>query len=504
MKPNIPSTIDNDTMQKANTHVLRSTRIERMIYDDLRAQVKTGLDEIEAESTAKLDTFPSLIQDIFLSLYSINPAHYDIDTLTTNTRQFNAEILNYFMNCNQYSNLKSLCEGHELVAYEAVNEFAQHMLEQLEKLLDADAIDELNALERRQSELKAKVIEAMESNDPADADSLLVMAENITENEQQIEKLSRMISRNIRQNKDVIQSAITSAMEKAQETSDIIKSWGNGNSSPVAMQQNTELLHRVQSSQKLRDIIKYLGKYREIFDNARKNSFIYGRGEKYDIVLGNDFTRAISSEYAYLSMPETMPLFVRKVQRKTLKQYRKRERITKGYGDIVICIDESGSMAGGSIAWAKAVALVLLEHARKNNRSCAMVRFTSTDKPVTHIFKKGKYTSDDVFNFAESFLGGGTDFETPLTQAVTLIENEDFENADIVFITDGACRISNEFAESFRDKSKQLKIKVTGIIIGAGTNFSLEPFCEKVYHLNQMNGDSIASDIITSSFGKEI
>ena len=94
-----------------------------------------------------------------------------------------------------------------------------------------------------------------------------------------------------------------------------------------------------------------------------------------------------------------------------------------------------------------------------------------------------------------------TDFETPLTKAVELIESEGFENADVMFITDGECHISDEFASNFRDKSKQLKFKVTGILIDtneADAGSSLEPFCEKVYRLSEMTGDDIATAIITS------
>jgi len=250
--------------------------------------------------------------------------------------------------------------------------------------------------------------------------------------------------------------------------------------------------------------MKYLGKYREILDNTRKTSFTYGRGEKYDIVLGNDFTRAISSEYAYLALPETVPLFIQKVQRKALKQYRKRERVSKGYGDIVICIDESNSMEGDSITWAKAVALVLLEYAAQNNRSCAMVRFASSDDDlVVHIYKGKQHNIEDMLSFAESFLDGGTDFETPLTKAVELIEREGFENADIMFLTDGECAVSDEFASDFRAKSKQLKFTVTGIVIDTdapGMTFSLEPFCEKIYRLSEMTEDNIAADIIKSKY----
>jgi len=509
MKPNTFANIDDfrsselwervnvDIAPKVNTHVLHSMRIEKMIYAEMREQVKTGLDEVEAKGAEMLDTFPSLVQDTFMSLYSLEPKRNDADTLTTKTRHFNAEILDYVMNSKQYPVIKSLCEGRELIAYEAVNKFTQCMLEHLGELRDSYSLNKLDDLERHQDELKAKVMDAMERNDPGDEDNVLDMADSIAANEQKIERLSRKVGRSIRQNKDALQSAVDSAMEAAQGASYSIKAWGSGDSSPEALQQNAELLRRVQSSEKLRDIIKYLGKYREILDNARKSGFSYGIGEKYDIVLGNDYTRALSSEYAYLATPETIPLFIRKVQRKTLKQYRKRERISEGRGDIVVCIDESGSMTGDPIAWAKAVALVLLEHATRDKRRCAMVRFASKGQTKTHLFEEGKYTVNDVFNFAESFLCGGTDFETPLKKAVTLIENKGFEKADVMFITDGACGISDKFAEDFREKNKQLKFKVTGIVIGEYEDFSLEPFCEKVYRLGQMSGNDIAADVIT-------
>ena len=129
------------------------------------------------------------------------------------------------------------------------------------------------------------------------------------------------------------------------------------------------------------------------------------------------------------------------------------------------------------------------------------MRFASAKSIVIHIYKPKKYTTEDVFTFAESFIGGGTDFKAPLTQAVELIEYEDFENADIMFITDGECSISNELAAIFHDKSKQFKFKATGILIDtdeADAGSSLEPFCEKVYRLSEMTGNNIAVTIITN------
>jgi len=453
----------------SETHVLRSTRLERMIYEEMRERVKNGLDEIEAKGSAELSTFPELLQDTFVSLYSPNPQPSDIGSLNTIAREINTPILETVMSSDQYYALKSLCEGRELVAYEAVNEFAKQMLQHLGKLFDNKTLDELNA-----------------------CDGIPGMGEHS-------EQLSRAIGRGIRQANDEILKSLDSALCKAQEASDAIAAWGNGDNTPTAIAQNTEMLQRLQSSSNLRDIIKFLGKYREIYDNARKAAYIFGRGEKYDIVLGNDYTRALSSEYAYLALPETVPLFLQKVQRKTLKQYRKRERISEGRGDIVICIDESGSMSGDPIAWAKTVALVLLEQASRDKRSCAIVRFASRNQAEAHLFREGKHTIDDVIKFAESFFCGGTDFETPLNKAVSVIEDEGFEKADVMFITDGACEVSEEFTKVFMQKRDELNFSIAAVIIdleGMLQSFCLAPLCKKVYRLGIANGNDIAADII--------
>jgi uncharacterized protein with von Willebrand factor type A (vWA) domain len=497
----------NNGTPKKNTRVLRSTRLENMIYRDLRAQDESGLDELESLGAEKLDTFPSLIQDTFQSLYSLNPRRNDIGTLTTNARQFNAEIMDSIMASEEYPTLKSLCEGRELPAYDAVSEFTEQMMDKLDELLetaegDKNALNVLNRLERQQEQLQEQISQAIERQ--ADDDNILAMATKLESKERQIGRLSEMIEQTMRKSADDIQSAVSSALtaatEKAQETADALASWGYDASTPEALAQNKEMLKRVQCSQKLNDIAKYLGRYREILDNARKNSFTYGRGDKYDITLGKDFARAVSSEYAYLAVPEAVPLFIQKVQRKALKQYRRRERISKGYGDIVVCIDESSSMSGDPIAWAKAVALVLMDFAARNGRSCAMVRFASRGSAQVHVFNKDS-ANEDIFAFAESFLRGGTDFEEPLTRAVELIEHNGFMDADIVFLTDGECAIGEDFSDRFQEKRKQLNFTVKGIVMDAGSpglTFSLTPFCEKIYRLSEMSCNDVAAGVIMS------
>ena len=51
----------------------------------------------------------------------------------------------------------------------------------------------------------------------------------------------------------------------------------------------------------------------------------------------------------------------------------------------------------------------------------------------------------DKVDAAETFLGGGTDFQTPVNDALRLMDEEDLENADIVFITDGECKLPDKY-----------------------------------------------------------
>ena len=149
---------------------------------------------------------------------------------------------------------------------------------------------------------------------------------------------------------------------------------------------NTELLRRVRQSKSLVDISRYLGHFREIFAQGKKNGYAYGRGEKYSLELGDDLSKALTSELAMLATPETSALFLQKYRTKQIKQYRRREPIVKGMGDIICCLDESISTEGDPTAWGKAVAMTLLEIAADGKRRFALIHFAGSGSFQTDVF----------------------------------------------------------------------------------------------------------------------
>ena len=73
-----------------------------------------------------------------------------------------------------------------------------------------------------------------------------------------------------------------------------------------------------------------------------------------------------------------------------------------------------------------------------------------------------------------------------------LIYEEAFEDADILFITDGKRTISEELAEQLQDAIHAARCSVMGLLLDAddpGMEFSLEKFCEKIVRLSEWGAD---------------
>ena len=187
-------------------------------------------------------------------------------------------------------------------------------------------------------------------------------------------------------------------------------------------------------------------------------------------------------------------------QRKQIKQYQRREPIYKGMGDIICCLDESGSTKGDPAAWGKAVALTLLEIAADGKRNFALIHFSGGGRCDVDLFRPGEYGAEDKMHAAEKFLGGGTNFQTPMIKAVQLIQDGGFENADIVFITDGECSLPDDYLAELQRQQTAHRFTVTGVLLDKevpGMDFSLRTFCQNIYRTSELMGDDIVRELVS-------
>ena len=285
--------------------VLRSTKLEDSIYRDLRME-DTGMDEIENSAGEKLRSFPALSRDIFQSFYSLMPRRNADDDLSTAARKINVPILEHITQSDDYPTLKEVCEGRELPAYEAAAEFAAQTSGELDNLLSQlggkpGAVQTLEKLEQAEKTAEDKLAALLEQlrgtpqDDPNLNDAVVKATNDAESKRRQADAVNKLVDAGLAQNQAeagaLIARAVSAAAERAEEVQTILGAWSDAPGDMRKTDANAALLERVRDSKTLQDISHYLGRFREIFAQGKRNGYAYGRGEKYALELGNDLSR---------------------------------------------------------------------------------------------------------------------------------------------------------------------------------------------------------------------
>ena len=504
--------LQNAAKQPKTDRVLQSTKIEQAIFDDLHADADV-LAEYEAAGKEKLQSFDSLVKDVFQSIYTLKLKFTEDERLSAAARQFHKSILDSLLSDDKYTAIKGVCEGKELPAMSATEEFSELLLENLDSLMEQATggkgkVDAIDKMQQNKAVLLEQLKELMEKREHIPDDErtgidkkIVHTANRVKAKEEQAKMFEAIMANNLRQRKGKIRDCVTvaadAALQKAQETQNALLAWGDGDAAMQKNERNAEVLRRCAASPKLRYIAQFLGRYKERLNSKRLVGYAYGRGQKYDISFGNSISKALTSDLALLSDPALLPLFMRKYQNKRLKQYRRREPEYKGKGDIIVCLDESASTFGENNAYGMAIAMVLYEICRINHANFALVHFASHTK--TDYFPKDKPADPaKVMECAETFLNGGTNFEKPLREVMALTAEGKLDKADIVFITDGICNVSEPCLKEFGDFKADTGARLIGILLDKSEHvtFTLQQFADQVYRTCELLQTQIAENLM--------
>jgi uncharacterized protein with von Willebrand factor type A (vWA) domain len=160
-------------------------------------------------------------------------------------------------------------------------------------------------------------------------------------------------------------------------------------------------------------------------------------------------------------------------------------------------------MAGDKEIWSKAVALTLLEIARRQRRLFRFICFSSPDTPLFTLDLNPRdhhlVREDRALDVAEYFPGGGTDFETPLDAAIETLAAARYRRGDVVLITDGECRVSPGWLERFRHEKRRLDFALFSVLIdvGSSSTATLAELSDRVTSVSQLN-DTAVRDLFVS------
>ncbi|MFJ6071092.1 VWA domain-containing protein [Streptomyces sp. NPDC093065] len=305
--------------------------------------------------------------------------------------------------------------------------------------------------------------------------------------------------------------AVAKSSAAARKEAALMRAWGvgSGELERMSFDERARLAERLRTG-RLAEWAELIGRFRQMADGERARKVENATGELIGVTLGDDLSRVIPSELANLGLPALRAVFAARYAAGELMLYDSQGEQATGRGAVIACVDTSHSMyeAGpGGItreAWAKACALALLDQARHAGRDFVGIVFSAADKLRVFRFPAGRPAAlAHTLDFTETFLGGGTSYQRPLTAAGELLEEEFNDTArtrgDIVMLTDDDCGVTEEWMRGWNEAKRRLGFRVFGVGIGAprvaAAGSVLEALCDNLRSVEDFTDVHAAADL---------
>jgi uncharacterized protein with von Willebrand factor type A (vWA) domain len=492
-------------------YCIENDSFDRAVFAELMEQSEV-LRLLEAQVHAFYPTVGPLLQDIFSAFYKYNVILKEEEEIRPGYF-VNREILESLLESKEYEELKSFTLLDELSAAVGTLGFCQTLAaELLEHASDIeDLIEEMNLDEEvvEQIDQLQSEIDLAGMSPASDLKKRLQVqakdtAANIEATSRRIEQLKQQQNRQAAQQsiRRAAEEAANRAVSRVRDLSDFVAEWGTqrGASQALPLAKRLELAAQLSASQKMRKLAKMVGRLKRIALSREQQKLQHQPDEIYDVSLGHDLARLIPYEMMQLTHPVLRSEFKRRFVEGKLLQYSLEGVDKSGKGPMIVCIDGSYSMEGDKELWAKAVALAFFSIARRKRRSFVAIQFGSKDDALLiSKFPKRERELDlkKMVLMAEHFIGGGTDFEKPLSAAIRYMEEEEeFSSGDIVFITDGDCNVSQGWLNEFIDKKEEMGFMIYTVLVDMGrtTPATVNRFSDRISRVSNLS-DSEARDL---------
>lgn len=436
--------------------------------------------------------FPNLMQDLYSSLYQSNP---QFPEQGIEGPQWHKNILNELHNSKEWSDLRKYGTNYDtLQSGLGANILSKHFLDALPKVEDAEDLkDQMNGLQdilgdEQDAERAGRIQDQINS-----------VAKRIQQSEDAVGQVDPSMLR------QAIRRSVESFTEQSKEMESATSAFGAGNETGKStnlqnIKQKMQAAAHIKASPKLTKLAELAGRFKAEAMKTQFNKKRPGPDEITDIETGQDLGRVIPSELVKLGNQMTELDFCKRFIEGSLIQYRLDSKIEEQRGPVVVCIDNSGSMAGDREVWSKAIALALLTVATHQKRDFSIIHFDSDVTRVDNFsFNGGEVSIEHVLKSMEHFSGGGTNFDLPLSAALNLISNsKHLTKADVILITDGLCGLKAKDAhQGMKDKTSARLFTVL-LQCEGGDKTDIEELSDQVVNVNDLSEDSEAKEMAFS------
>jgi len=475
-------------------HVIKQDSFDHWQYNALRDQ-SGRLQGCETKGQ-HVAGWGSTVQDLWADLFKMAPQH--LDPVPAGL-ELNETLLRQAESLPQWAELRAKTKLDEFNAAIA----AASVSDKLAESLPQEVQDWQNTRQKGLRELdkyrqSAEVAEeAGQKGRAAKFRKLAAKAEALAE------EGKRALAESLKDNEQAIRIALREAAEAAGQEVDeqaaMVEGWGSepGSLQTVSAAERLAVADKLRDNRKLRAIAEIAGRLKAIAAMKQATKANHGRDEIVDIEIGKDIPRCLPTELVKLADDDQQWDFFRRWHEGSLLMYRTEATEKVGRGPIVLCLDESGSMSGEREIWSKGFALALMFIAQKQRRDFALIHFGSRGQTTTHEFLASQHA--DPTDACMTFLGsGGTDFESPLTEAAHVIADSTFKKADVVFITDGGARVAPEWLTAFLKMKTEKEFKVYSVLIASDEAETVKKFSDGVAEMSDVTNDAQATEIFAA------
>ncbi|MCJ8267977.1 MAG: VWA domain-containing protein [Psychrosphaera sp.] len=224
-----------------------------------------------------------------------------------------------------------------------------------------------------------------------------------------------------------------------------LKRWASYIAADDGVKKLCDLMGRLRRAEKTRhqEWVKTIKTVQEFVPDANSKEEIIG------VHMSRDIEHALPHELALLADEQTSILFDIKFIEGRLMCFDMQgmgqqevaievEEMTETdeedkQGPVIICVDTSGSMQGSPETIAKAITLFMATRAINQKRSCFLINFSTQ---IETLDLSGNLGMTNVIQFLQRSFHGGTDASPALIHALELMEEEEYNKADLLMISD--------------------------------------------------------------------
>ncbi|MGF1532362.1 MAG: VWA domain-containing protein [Bernardetiaceae bacterium] len=259
------------------------------------------------------------------------------------------------------------------------------------------------------------------------------------------------------------------------------------------LEQYAQLLRDEQSLQELVDL---LGRMREaeieteeeeIAQTIIRKEWITDLTLKTEIgglYRSNQLSEMIPSEAALLGHPDTESLFLQKyadhglnafqyqgkrlVSSSKVLQFKQQRQKRKEKGPFILCVDTSGSMHGLPAQVAKVLSFGMMKMAAQDQRKCYLISFSIGLKTLN--LHDISASMDEIVKFLSMSFEAGTDATPALSEALRMLQSNDYREADVLMISDFVMYNLREDLVKRIEKERQKETKFHSLAISDQPN----------------------------------